>query len=392
MKNIPYARQYVDSKDIKAVIDVLRSDYITQGPRIGEFEKKVADYCEVKYAVAFNSGTSALHAACFAAGIKKGDEAVTSPISFAASSNCVLYCGGKPKFADILEGAVSIDPVEILKSITKKTKAIIPVDYAGHPAELKEIRKIALRHNLIVIEDGAHALGAEYRGRKVGSCRYSDMTILSFHAVKHVTTGEGGMVLTNSRDFYNMLVMFRSHGITRDRHVLIDKNKDWWFYEMHLLGFNYRITDIQCALGLSQMDKLDVFINKRRKIAGFYKRSLSGIDEVSYLEEKKYVRSSWHIFPVRIKNNRDKIFDKLKVAGIGTNIHYIPIYLHPYYKKLGYKKGLCPRAEKYYDETLTLPLYPAMSDSEVIRVIKVIRKIMRGVTGSSFGQVPSRAR
>jgi len=374
MRYIPYARQAIDSRDVNVVVDVLSSDYLTQGPKVDEFERKVARYCGAKYAVAMNSGTSALHAACFAANIKQGDEVVTSPISFAASANCILYCGGKPKFADVFEDVVTIDPYIIKKCITQKTKAIIPVDFAGHPAELEEIKEIALKHNLTVIEDAAHALGAEYKGEKTGCCKYSDMAILSFHAVKHITTGEGGMVLTNRRSLYDKLVMFRSHGISRDRRMLVKKNKAGWFYEMHYLGFNYRITDIQCALGLSQMDKLDNFVRRRRKIAQFYKEAFRDTKEIRCLDEKDYIESSWHIFPIRVRKNRDKIFDSLRNKGIGVNVHYIPIYYHPYYQKLGYKKGLCPKAERYYKETITLPLYPQMSDSEVETVIKLAKR------------------
>ena len=375
-KIIPYARQSIDSKDIKAVTDVLKSDYITQGPEISRFEKKVSRYCGSKYAVAFNSGTSALHAACFVTGIKQGDEAIVSPISFVASSNCVLYCGGRPRFADVLEDTTTIDPSGIKKAITKKTRAVIPVDFAGHPAELEDIRKIASRFGLAVIEDAAHALGAEYKGKKIGCGRYSDMTILSFHAVKHITTGEGGMVLTNKKYFYDKLIAFRTHGIMRDKAMLRDKNKGRWFYEMQSLGFNYRITDMQCALGLTQMDRLDVFIKRRREIAQFYKEGFNGIEDIACLGEKEYVKSSWHIFPIRIKRDRNKIFDKLLSKGIGVNVHYIPIYLHPYYKGLGYRKGLCPRAEKYYRETITLPLYPGMRYSDAKRVVEAVKDVV----------------
>ena len=379
MRPIPYARQSISPDDTRAVEAVLKSDYLTQGPKVEEFEERLARYCGAKYAVALNSGTSALHSACFVAGIKAGDEVITSPISFAASSNCILYCGGTPKFADILEDTVTIDPAEIKKNITKKTKAIIPVDFAGHPAELEEIKKIAAEYNLIVIEDAAHALGSEYKGSKAGSCEYSDMTILSFHAVKHITTGEGGMVLTNRKDLYDKLVMFRSHGITRNNRMLINKNKKKWFYEMQALGFNYRITDIQCALGMSQMDRLDSFVKRRREIAGLYKDGFSDMKDIICLSEREYAASSWHIFPIRVKGDRDTVFDRLQSKGIRSNVHYIPIYLHPYYKKLGYRKGLCPKAEKYFKETLTLPLYPGMSDPEVKRVIMVTKDILNSL-------------
>lgn len=376
MNYIPYARQLIDSSDIKAVSGVLKSDYITQGPRVAEFEKRVADYCGAKYAVALNSGTSALHAACFAIGIKSGDEVITSPITFVATANSILYCGGIPKFADILEDTITIDPSLVVKNITKKTKAIMPVDFAGHPAELEDIRKIALRHNIAVIEDAAHALGAEYKGKRIGCCKYSDMAILSFHAVKHITTGEGGMVLTNRKDLCDKLTMFRSHGITRNSsgfRVRSSESSRKWYYEMQLLGYNYRITDIQCALGLSQMERLDDFVKRRRKVAQFYKEEFSDIKEISCLNEREYAESSWHIFPVRIKKNRNKIFDRLMSQGIRTNVHYIPVYYHPYYKGLGYKKGLCLKAERYYRETLTLPLYAAMSNYQVRRVCDCVR-------------------
>ena len=379
MRPIPYARQSISPDDTRAVEAVLKSDYLTQGPKVEEFEERLARYCGAKYAVALNSGTSALHSACFVAGIKAGDEVITSPISFAASSNCILYCGGIPKFADILEDTVTIDPAEIKKNIIETTKAIIPVDFAGHPAELEEIKKIAAEYNLIVIEDAAHALGSEYKGKRTGSCEYSEMTILSFHAVKHITTGEGGMVLTNRKDLYDKLVMFRSHGITRNNRMLINKNKSRWFYEMQALGFNYRITDIQCALGMSQMDRLDSFVKRRREIAGLYKDGFSDMKDIICLSEREYAASSWHIFPIRVKGDRDTVFDRLQSKGIRSNVHYIPIYLHPYYKKLGYRKGLCPKAEKYFKETLTLPLYPGMSDPEVKRVIMVTKDILNSL-------------
>ena len=272
MKYIPYAKQWILDDDVDIVADSLRSDYLTQGSKVLEFENKTARYCGTKYAVAMSSGTAALHAAAFVAGIKHGDEVITSPITFVASANCVLYCGGKPVFADIEEDTINIDPNEITKKITTKTKAIIPVHFAGHPCDLEEIHDIAKKHNLIIIEDACHALGAEYNDSKIGACKYSDMTVLSFHAVKHITTGEGGMILTNNENYYKRLLMFRTHGITRDPNKIINSDEGDWYYEMQFLGFNYRITDFQCALGISQLQKFDTFLKRRKEIVDFLEK------------------------------------------------------------------------------------------------------------------------
>jgi len=369
-KHIPYATQWLGDDDIQAVADSLRSSWLTQGPKVGEFEEKIARYCGVKYAVALNSGTSALHAACFAAGIGPGDQVITSPITFAASANCVLYCGGKPVFADIEEENMNIDPEQIAQKIDEKTKAIIPVHFAGHPCDLEKIKKIAKATNLIVIEDAAHALGGEYKKSKIGSCEYSDMTILSFHAVKHITTGEGGMVLTNNEEYFKKISMFRTHGITKESGDFENKSEEAWFYEMEFLGYNYRLTDFQSALGLQQMNKLDKFLRRRREIVAKYNDSFKGIGGVKTPKEKADAVSAWHIYTVQVGGKRKEIFDVLRKAGIGVNVHYIPVYWHPYYKKLGYEKGLCPKAEKYYQTAITLPLYPKMNEAEVDRVIK----------------------
>ncbi len=377
MKKIPYATQWIGEDDIKDVSEALRADYLTQGPRVAEFEKKVAEYCGAKYAVAVNSGTSALHAACFAAGISPGDEVITSPITFVASANCILYCGGKPVFADVQENTINIDPEEIAKKITKKTKAIIPVHFAGHPCDLEEIHAIAKRNDIIMIEDAAHAMGASYKESKIGSSRYSDMTILSFHAVKHITTGEGGMILTNKKDYYEKLLMFRSHGITRDTSKLTNKKEDDWYYEMQLLGFNYRITDFQCALGIQQLRKLEDFIKKRREIVENYNNAFEIFEEITIPTEPSYVKSSWHLFTIRVREARKRIFKALREKGIGVNVHYIPVYWQPYYQKLGYKKGICPRAEKYYEQAITLPLYPRMKDTEIKYVIDMVKEAIK---------------
>jgi perosamine synthetase len=373
---IPYATQWLDQDDISAVTAALQSAYLTQGPFVKEFESAVASYCGVKYAVALNSGTSALHAACFAAGIQPGDEAVTSPITFVASANAILYCGGKPVFADVEADTVNIDASEITKKITKKTKALIPVHFAGHPVDLTEIQKIAKQSKLTVIEDAAHALGAEYQGNKIGSCKYSDMTILSFHAVKHITTGEGGMVTTNDEKLYHKMLQFRTHGITREPGSLEQKEEGPWYYEMQALGFNYRLTDFQCALGLSQLKKLDGFVSRRREIVARYNKAFSGLAGITVPVEKDGVRSSWHIYPVRFAGDRKTIFNKLREKGIGVNVHYLPVYLQPYYQKLGYKAGLCPQAEKYYEQAVTLPLFPKMTDEDVRTVIKAVKEVI----------------
>lgn len=377
-KFLPYGHQWIDDEDIKSVIEVLKSDWITQGPKIKEFEEAIAKFVGAKYAVAFSSGTAALHGACFIAGITPGGEVITTPITFAASSNCILYLGGKPVFADIKEDTYNIDPEEIKRKIRNKTKAIIPVDLAGQPADPDEIYEIAKEHNLIVIEDASHALGAEYKGKKVGSL--SDLTIFSFHPVKHITTGEGGMIVTKNKEFYEKLLMFRTHGMTKSKVKLI-KNEGSWYYEMQELGYNYRITDCQCALGISQLKKLHKFIGQRREIVKRYNEAFKNIEEIIVPYEKPEVKSAWHIYVIRLKldklkASRREIFEALRAENIGVNVHYIPVYYHPYYQKLGYKKGLCPQAEKYYQSAITLPLFPKMSNKDINDVIKAVKEII----------------
>ncbi|MCK4809385.1 MAG: UDP-4-amino-4,6-dideoxy-N-acetyl-beta-L-altrosamine transaminase [Candidatus Omnitrophica bacterium] len=392
MKPIPYSHQSIDSEDIKEVVKVLKSDWLTQGPKIKEFEDALCKYTGAKYAVVVSSGTAALHIACLTAGIKKGDEVITSPITFVASANCVLYCQGKPIFADIREDTINIDPEEIKKKVTKKTKAIIPVHFAGHPCDLKEIHKIAKENRLIVIEDAAHALGAEYKGSRIGSCKYSDMTIFSFHPVKSITTGEGGAIMTNNKKFYEKLLMLRTHGITKapdrfinrklafTRYAIRNTHKaNPWYYEMRWLGFNYRMTDFQCVLGISQLKKLDKFIKQRRKIAAIYAEGLSKINRIILPEEKTYVKSSWHIYYIRLKNiaKRRIIFEKLQKAGIRPQVHYIPVHLQPYYKKkFGSKEGEYKNAENYYKRAITIPLYPEMGQDKIKFVIGALKDIL----------------
>lgn len=370
---IPYGRQQIDEEDIQAVVEVLRSDYLTTGPMIAEFEKAVADYTGAKYAVAIANGTAALHAACFAAGIGEGDEVITTPITFAASANCVLYCGAVPVFADIKRDTYNIDPADIRRKITDRTKAIIAVHYTGQPCEMDEIHKIAKEHGLYVIEDAAHALGADYKGRRIGSI--SDMATFSFHPVKHITTGEGGMITTNDRELYQRLVLFRSHGITRDEERL-QHNEGGWYYEQMALGYNYRITDIQCALGISQMKKLDRFVQKRKELAARYQKAFLDVPEVIIPTEREGCHSSWHLYVIQVKN-RKEIFAKLRQAGIGVNVHYIPVYHHPYYREHGYADVVCENAERLYEGLISLPLYPGLSFEQQDYVIEQVKKFVK---------------
>lgn len=386
MKNIPYSRQVIDSADIKEVIKVLKSDWITQGPKIKEFEDALCKYTGAKYAVAVSNGTAALHIACLAAGIKKGDEIITSPITFLASANCILYCGGKPVFADICKDTINIDPEEIGKKVNKKTKAIIPVHFAGHPCDLEEIYKIAKKNNLIVIEDAAHALGAEYKGSKIGACKHSNMTIFSFHPVKSITTGEGGAVLTNNKNLHKKLLLLRNHGVTKEKSMFKAKNQEstgGWYYEMQELGFNYRITDIQCALGISQLKKVDKFIQRKRQIVKEYNKAFKNNDFFDLPVEKTNIKSSWHLYPIRLKDKykekKKEIFTKLREKGIGAQVHYIPVYYQPYYQRLGYKKNLCIHANDFYQSAVSFPLYSTMANQDIKRAMKTFLNILRKV-------------
>ena len=373
-KIIPYGHQWIDKSDIKAVVEVLKSDWITQGPRVGEFEKAVAEYCGARYGVAVSSGTAALHLSYAIAGIGSGDEVITTPLTFAATANPVVHCKGKPIFADVQEDTLDIEPKEITKKITKKTKAIAPVDFGGHPCDYDEIRKIAKKHKLLIIEDASHSLGALYKGKKIGSL--ADMTILSFHPVKAITTGEGGMILTNNKDFYEKLKLFRHHGAVKK------PEKGKWYYEIENPGYNYRLTDFQCALGISQLKKLDKFIKRRRVIAAKYSKAFKNIKEIITPTERNYVKSAWHIYPIqldfkKLKTGRRKIFENLHKKGIRVQVHYLPLHLQPFYKKkFGYKKGDFPKAENYYQRAVTLPLFPKMTDIEVNRVIQTVKKII----------------
>ncbi|WP_340025124.1 UDP-4-amino-4,6-dideoxy-N-acetyl-beta-L-altrosamine transaminase [Paenibacillus sp. FSL K6-1096] len=375
---LPYGKQVIDEEDIASVVKVLQSDFLTSGPAIEQFEAEIAAFTGAKYAVAFSSGTAALHGACYAAGIGAGDEVITTPMTFAATANCVLYQGGVPVFADIDPQTYNLDPARVRERITERTKAIIPVHFTGQPADLDEILQIARKHNLIVIEDAAHALGASYKNTRIGSI--GDMTMFSFHPVKHITTGEGGMITTNSPLFYEKLLQFRTHGITRDERRLRE-NHGPWYYEMQFLGYNYRITDIQTSLGISQLRKIKSFIKQRKQLAALYTKELSDVQELILPRQLPGAESSWHLYIVRLRLSglsatRRTVFQALQKENIGVNVHYIPAYLHPYYESLGFRKGLCPVAESCYEEFITLPLYAGMEAQDVMDVVAAVKKVI----------------
>lgn len=370
---ISYGRQSLDEDDIQAVIDTLRSPNLTQGPKITEFERAVADYVGAKYAVAFCNGTAALHGACYAAGIGEGDEVITSPITFVASANCVRYVGGTVVFADIDSQTYNIDPAQIREKITANTKAIIPVDFTGQPVDIDEIMTIAKEHNLVVIEDGAHSLGATNKDRKVG--QIADMTMFSFHPVKPVTTGEGGVIVTNNEYYYKQLLKFRSHGIEPTDYAI---KQGGWYYEMTELGYNYRMTDLQAALGISQLKKLDQFIAKRQEIAKFYNEELKNIKGIITPKQLEQTKSGWHLYMVQLEGaDRKNVFDAMRTTNIGVHVHYIPVYWHPYYSELGYERGLCPVAEQWYEKALTLPIHPSLDEKDLLRIIENLKLNIR---------------
>lgn len=361
---IPYGHQSIDKDDIKEVIKVLKSDWLTQGPKVTEFEKALARYCGAKYAVVVSSGTAALHLAYLAAELRSGDEVITTPNTFAATSNMLLAVGAKPVFCDIRLDTYNIDETKIERLINKKTKAIVPVHFAGQPCEMNAILKIAKKYGLFVIEDACHALGAKYHGKKIGGLR-SDMSVFSFHPVKSITTGEGGAILTNNRNFYEKLMHLRSHGIKKDKKG---------FNVMTALGHNYRLTDIQAALGLSQLKKLDTFIKQRRQVVQWYKQELRDAKDLILPQEISNNHSSWHIYVIRVdKKNRDNLMKKLKNDGIGVNFHYPCVYNHPHYKRLGYETNM-NNAERYQSECITIPLYAELQEKQVRYISKKIKE------------------
>lgn len=379
-RNTPifYGHQYIDEADIQAVVDVLKSDYLTCGPKIGELEKKLCDLTGAKYAVVCSNGTAALHIACLAAGVGEGDEVITTPITFAASANCALYCQAKPVFADINPMTYNIDPKKVKDLTTKKTKAVVAVDYTGQSVELEELLEHCHANGITLIEDGAHVIGTKYKDKYNGSI--ADMTTFSFHPVKTVTGGEGGAVLTNSEELYKRLLLFRSHGITRDASLMTKEPDGPWYYQQVDLGYNYRMTDMQAALIISQLDKLPMFAQRRKEIVAKYNEAFKDVPQIfvqKEIEESDTVRHLYilRIVPERIKIDRAKFFEALGKENVICNVHYIPTYYFPYYEKLGYKKGLCPNAEKLYEEMMSLPLYYSMTDEDVDSVIEAVLKI-----------------
>jgi len=383
---IPYSRQCINEKDIQAVVEVLKSDWLTQGPVIEKFERAAAEYCGVKYAVAVSSGTAALHIACLAAGLSTDDILWTSPNTFVASSNCALYCSAHPDFVDINPRTYNMDinALEVKLSNAERIgtlpKIVVPVHFAGQSCETERIFSLGQRYGFTIIEDACHAIGGSYKGGKIGSCKFSDMTVFSFHPVKIITTGEGGTVLTNNKDLYQKLILLRTHGITRDTSFMEGESEGDWYYQQIELGMNYRITDIQAALGLSQFRRIDKFVTRRHELAERYNKVLSDLPlTLPWQHPDTY--STFHLYVVRLKLNKLKktrriIFDSLHQKGIGVNVHYIPVHTQPYYKNLGFSLGDFPEAERYYNESLTIPLYPAMTDDDQEDVVSILKEVL----------------
>lgn len=374
-----YGHQYIDEADVRAVSEVLVSDYLTCGPKIGELEEKLCKLTGAKYAVAVSNGTAALHLAAMAAGLGEGDELITTPITFAASANCALYCGARPVFADIDPTTYNIDPQSVRERIGEHTKAVVAVDFTGQAAELEPLLELCHEKGIVLIEDAAHSIGTRYQGRGVGSI--ADMTTFSFHPVKTVTGGEGGAVLTNDEACYQKLLLLRAHGITREPEQMVREAEGGWYYEQIGLGMNYRLTDIQAALVVSQLDKLESFIQRRKEIVARYDEAFSKIPELFVQQEIPESDTARHLYilrirPERLTRNRREFFDAMAAENICCNVHYIPVYYHPYYEGLGYQRGICPQAERLYEEMMSLPLYYAMTDEDVEDVIHAVIKIV----------------
>lgn len=381
---ISYGRQNISGEDIEAVRQVLASDWLTQGPDIADFERKVAAYCGVKYAVATSNATAALHIACLAAGLKEGDMLWTSPNTFVASANCGRYCGAAVDFVDIDDDTYNISVAELEKKLNSnqvKPKVVIPVHFAGQSCEMEKIHALAQQYGFMIIEDASHAIGAVYQEDRVGSCKYSSMTVFSFHPVKIITTAEGGMILTNNKGLYDKILLYRSHGITRDPEAMVGGSDGPWYYEQIGLGFNYRMTDLQAALGVSQLERLVAFVERRRYLAKRYDALLKDLPlKLPYQSEK--TNSSWHIYVVRLdfaslQITKQALFAKMRERGIALNLHYIPVHTQPYYQKLGFKKGDFPVSEAYYEEAFTLPLYYDLTDRQQEEVVESLREVLR---------------
>ena len=380
MKKIYYGKQTIEDDDIKAVVDTLKSPLITCGPKVDELEKELCEYTGARYAVAVSNGTAALHCACIAAGIGSGDEVITTPMTFAASANCVLYCGARPVFADINPETYNIDPDSIRKCITSRTKAIIAVDFTGQVVEADEIRKICDEYGLLFIEDAAHSIGSSYNGTKVGNI--ADITTFSFHPVKTITGGEGGAVLTNDENLYNKISLAHTHGITHDEAMMKDlPHEGMWYYEQISLGYNYRMTDFQAALLISQLGKLERFKKRRKEIVDYYDSELKNVDGIIIQKEIEQSDTCRHLYIIRLDESvlsctRREFFDEMGSRGVQPQVHYVPVYWFPYYQELGYKKGLCPNAEEVYKGIMSIPLYPSLTEEETEYVVDVIKTIV----------------
>ena len=379
---IYYGKQSVNESDIEAVISVLRSDFLTQGPKIEQFEQRVAEYCGAKYAVAVTNATSALHIACKAAGLSHGDTLWTSPITFVASANCGRYCGAKVNFVDIDDNTYDMSADELEKKLAagSSPKIVVPVHLCGQSCDMEKINALAKKYGFAVIEDASHALGATYKDTRIGSCTFSDMTVFSFHPVKIITTGEGGMVLTNNKALYEKLTLYRSHGITRNPEKMTKPSDGPWYYQQIELGYNYRMTDIQAALGWSQMDRLDAFVARRRQLAQRYDELLAALP-LRTPKQNPDTNSSWHIYVVRMDKNHTKkskqqIFEEMKARGVQLNLHYIPVHLQPYYQALGFKAGDFPVSERYYEEAFTLPLYYNLTDAQQDEIVSALKEVL----------------
>ncbi|XOB98441.1 UDP-4-amino-4,6-dideoxy-N-acetyl-beta-L-altrosamine transaminase [Deinococcota bacterium DY0809b] len=370
---VPYGRQWIDEDDIQSVVEVLRSDFLTTGPMVRRFEEGLERYTGARHAVALNSGTSALHAAYFAAGLRPGDEIVTTPLTFAATANAALYLGAQVRFVDVEPDTGNLDPAALPQALSERTRLIVPVDYTGHPSDYDAIVKVARTHGLRVVADAAHSLGARYKGRPVGTL--ADATELSFHPVKPVTTAEGGAVLTNDPALAERVGVFRSHGIVRDP-ARMHQDEGPWYYEVQHLGYNYRLTDVQSALGLSQLQKLDAFIARRRAIAKRYFENLRDLPQLLLPTVRPDVEPGWHLFVVRVvePERRRVFFERLRELGLGVQVHYVPVHWHPIYRELGFKRGQFPQAEGFYARAVSLPIFPKMSDADVDSVIERVRR------------------